>query len=226
MQRLATVSPYHLRETVYEWRDPTDYWYTVLSGAARKCALSVDGRRQILEFLLPGDRFGFGAWDEHRFGVDVIVEGTRVARFSRRRIEMLAESDPQVARELRQMAFDAIARLQDRIVILGRATARGKVGAFLLEMARRSPEGRGDDSFTLPMSRYDIADYLVLAVETVSRALTDLRRRDVITLTVKRQVRITDRRTLEEEVENEGSDEGDDDESCSSARGGGARLSF
>jgi CRP/FNR family transcriptional regulator, nitrogen fixation regulation protein len=221
MERLASVSPYHLRETVYEWRDPTDYWYTILSGAARKCALSVDGRRQILEFLLPGDLFGFGSWDEHRFGVDVIVEGTRVARYSRRRVEMLAESDPEVARELRQMAFDAIARLQDRIVILGRATARGKVGAFLLEMARRSPDRRGD-SFFLPMSRYDIADYLALAVETVSRALTDLRRRGVITLTTKRQVRIADRRALEEDVEDEGADDG----SSSSARAGGARLHF
>ena len=64
MQRLATVAPYHLRATIYDWHDPTDYWYSVVSGAARKCSLTADGRRHILEFLLPGDLFGFGAWDE------------------------------------------------------------------------------------------------------------------------------------------------------------------
>jgi CRP-like cAMP-binding protein len=203
MERLATMSLCSLGSTVYDWSETADHWYSIVAGAARKCVLMADGRRQILEFLLPGDLFGFGAWDEHRFTVEVVSEGTLIARYPRQSVERLAESDPQVARELRQMVFDAIARLQERIVILGRKTARGKVSAFLLEMAHRS-SGENINSVLLPMSRYDIADYLALAVETVSRALTDLRRRGLITLVSTRQVWIVDRQALEEESEDDG----------------------
>jgi len=209
MQRLATVAPYHLRATIYDWHDPTDYWYSIVSGAARNTSLTADGRRHILEFLLPGDLFGFGAWDEHRFAVEPVVEGTLVARYSRRDVEALAESDPQVGRQLRELAFEAIDRLQERIIILGHTTARSKVASFLLEMAYRSPAERRD-SFMLPMSRYDIADYLALAVETVCRTLTNMRRRGVIAFTTKRQVCIMDRGVLQKDVDDDGAWHGSD----------------
>src|SRR5262249_4222914 len=76
MEGLGTLVRYHRGHKIYGPADPVDYWYRLLSGAARKCTLMADGRRQILEFLLPGDLFGFAAWDEHRFGVEVIAEGT------------------------------------------------------------------------------------------------------------------------------------------------------
>jgi CRP/FNR family transcriptional regulator, nitrogen fixation regulation protein len=130
--------------------------------------------------LLPGDFFGFAhGYEHHFFVVEAMIEGTAVARYSRRRLEMLAATDPQVAARVREIAFETISRLERRMLTLGRMTALEKVGSFLLEMAERS--SKETEEVVLPMSRYDIADYLALAVETVSCALTDFKHRGAIT---------------------------------------------
>jgi CRP/FNR family transcriptional regulator, nitrogen fixation regulation protein len=103
--------------------------------------------------------------------------------------------DAEVAHAVRQRAFESISRLQSRMVLVGRTNALEKVSAFLLEMAERTSVT--SDDLVLPMSRYDIADYLAIAVETVSRALTTLKARGAITIAHSRQVRITDRSALE-----------------------------
>lgn len=195
LDRLATVTPHRRGATIYGPDDPAEHWYRLVSGVARKCALLPDGRRHIVDFLLPGDFFGFIARHEHRFAVEAIVEDTVVARYPRRRAEVLADSDPEVGRLIRGMAFEAISRAQARTLILGRTTAAEKVGSFLLEMAERWA-GATVDAFVLPMSRYDIADYLALAAETVSRALTDLKHRGAIALVRAHRVRIVDRDAL------------------------------
>jgi CRP/FNR family nitrogen fixation transcriptional regulator len=201
MECLATIVRCKMGETIYYQEGPADYWYRILSGAARKSALLADGRRQIVDFLLPGDLFGFGTREGHRFSVEVIAEGTTVARYPRRRIEMLAEANPEVGRRIRETAFDSISRLQTRMVLLGRTSALEKVCAFLLEMADRTGADPPSSSVWLPMSRYDIADYLAIAVETVSRTLTELRRRGAIALSGARFVRIVDRTALEDGAE-------------------------
>jgi CRP-like cAMP-binding protein len=147
--------------------------------------------------LLPGDLFGFCALDEYDSTIEAIAEGTTIAIYPRSRVEMLADSDPQLAREIRQLAFTALSRLQSQLLILGRITALEKVGSFILEMVERLSAGNGN-SVALPMSRYDIADYLAVSVETVSRSLTDLKQRGVITLAGARTVRIVDRNALED----------------------------
>jgi CRP-like cAMP-binding protein len=113
------------------------------------------------------------------------------------RAERLADSDPQFARYIREAAFESIARLQRRMVTLAQTSALEKVSAFLLEIADRSHTAPTQAVF-LPMSRYDIADYLAIAVETVSRALTELRGRHAIAFRSARQMRISDRGALEE----------------------------
>ena len=195
MAALATFTRCRRGQKIYGSEDPPEHWYSVVSGMARKSTLLTDGRRRIVDFLLPGDFFGFSARDECYFEVDAVIEDTIVARYPQRRVEALADSDPEVGRRIRQLAFESVSRLQARILILGRVTALEKVCAFLLEMAQRSPNG-ASAVVVLPMSRYDIADYLALSVETVSRALTTLKRRGAITLIGKRQVRIDDRAAL------------------------------
>jgi CRP/FNR family nitrogen fixation transcriptional regulator len=111
-------------------------------------------------------------------------------------VERLADFDPRVGRLIREAAFEAISRSQARMLILGRMNALEKVGAFLIEMAERSRAG-GREGILLLMSRYDIADYLGLAAETVSRALSDLRQSGVIRLEGTHRVRILDRAALE-----------------------------
>jgi CRP-like cAMP-binding protein len=191
---LAIESKYRAGEIIYHQHDPAEYWYKVLSGAARKTALMLDGRRHIVMFMLPGDLFGYGDHERHRFSVEAICDGTRIARYPRRRVEALADSDVAVGRVVRDAAFGAIAGLQDRMVLLGRSSALERVGAFLLETAERL--AADNSTVQLPMSRYDIADYLGLSVETVSRAVTSLRERGAIAMNGSRHIEIRDKKAL------------------------------
>jgi CRP/FNR family transcriptional regulator, nitrogen fixation regulation protein len=193
---LATMVRASLCEPLYRAGDAAGYWYRLVAGAACECVQTADGRRQIVDFLLPGDLFGFCSRERHEFSVEVIVDGSTFARYPRRRAEELASADAEIAGALRRQAFESISRLQSRMVLLGRTNALEKVSAFLIEMADRTSRNAGD-ALVLPMSRYDIADYLAMAVETVSRALTTLRARGAITLAGSRMVRITNRRALE-----------------------------
>jgi CRP-like cAMP-binding protein len=191
LESLAVITRCHRGQQIYRREDPVDHWYRVLAGMARKSTLFPDGRRRIVDFILPGDFFGFSAREERYFDAEAVMDGTLVAAYSRRAVETLAETDGDVARQLRELAFESISRLQSRILILGHVTALEKVRAFLVEMAKRSDaDGVG---VLLQMSRYDIADYLALSVETVSRAMTHLRHRGSITLQGRHQVKLLDR---------------------------------
>jgi hypothetical protein len=148
--------------------------------------------------LLPGDFFGFGARGTHAFTAEAIVADTVIARYPTSRIETLAASEPRAVQELSPIVFDAISRLHSLLLILGRTTAEQKVGSFLLHMQERARNG-GADRLTLPVSRYDIADFLALSVETVSRSLTGLKERGVITLSGPRDIEIIDHDALAEE---------------------------
>lgn len=196
LDHLAVMTPCHRGQEICSQGQPAEHWYCAISGAARRCVIRLDGRRQIIDLMLPGDVFGFTAGEEYDCTVEALAEGTVVAAYPRRRVELLADTNPELAREIRQIAFLALGRLEAQLLILGRITALEKVGSFILEMAERSCE-RGN-SVALPMSRYDIADYLAVSVETVSRALTDLKHRGVIKLSGTRVVRIVDRNALEE----------------------------
>jgi CRP/FNR family transcriptional regulator, nitrogen fixation regulation protein len=205
LETLSTVARFARGEPIYRNGDPAEYWYRIVAGASRKCAFTFDGSRQIVDFLRSGDLFGYDAHETHSFAVEAIVSGTVVARYSKQCAERLADSDPVIARQIRELAFESVGRGQSRMVILGQATALGKVGGFLLEMADRFSTASGSP-VTLPMSRYDIADYLAMAVETVSRALTILRERQVIQFEGVRCVRICDRESLKNASESNSSE--------------------
>jgi CRP/FNR family nitrogen fixation transcriptional regulator len=114
------------------------------------------------------------------------------------RIETLAASDPRAGRELSGIISDAMSRLHSLLLILGRTTAEQKVGSFLLHIQERVGNGLAD-RLSLPVTRYDIADYLALSVETVSRSLTGLKERGVIALSGPREIGIIDRDALADE---------------------------
>jgi CRP/FNR family nitrogen fixation transcriptional regulator len=200
MESLATIMRCRRGRTIHGHGDPVDDWYRVVSGMATKSTLMADGRRQIVDFLLPGDFFGFSARNIRAFDVEVISEDTVVVRYPRRLVEPLVDSNPGIARQIRERAFESITRMQGRVVVLGQPTTLKKVCAFLLEMADRSCNRTSGD-IVLPMSRYDIADYLAISVETVSRTLTILKRHGVIALSKRRTVKIIDRAALEEGCE-------------------------
>jgi CRP-like cAMP-binding protein len=184
LERIASVAPYRFGQTIYFQDQPADCWYRVLSGAARECVVNEDGRRQIVDFLLPGDVFGFSNSEARGLAAEIIAEPALLARYPRQRAEALAESDAAVARSIRQLAFRSIERLQRRALLLGCNSAMQKVSAFLLEMGTRCGN-IAHEPIALPMTRYDIADYLAA-----------LRRQGAITLAGTRRVRIIDHRRL------------------------------
>ena len=147
--------------------------------------------------LLANDVFGFGTRGRHRFSVEAVVDGTVIARYPRARLESLASSDVRVAQQLQEAFTEAMARLQTQILTLGRTTAEAKVGCFLLSMAERL-SADPTAGMLLPISREDIADYLALSIETVSRSLTQLKRRGLIRLLGTRRIKIVDREAIEE----------------------------
>jgi CRP-like cAMP-binding protein len=196
LETIGTTMSYRQSQGIYRPSDPVDYSYRLIGGAARRFTTQRDGRRQIVDFLLPHDFFGFSTRHEHSFSVEAITEDTRVKRYPRARIDALIDSDPRVGRLIRDQTAAEIARLQARILLLSRITSREKINAFFLEMTRRLAGGA--DVLVLPMSRYDIADYLAVSVETVSRCFTDLEGQGAIKFAGRRHVQLIDRKALDD----------------------------
>ena len=178
---------------IYGEQEPAEYLYRVVSGAVRTYTITEDGRRQIDAFHLAGDVFGFEPGAVHRFSAEAVSD-CEIAVASRSAIERAAEQDIHAARELYTLTSRQLGRLCDHMLMLGRKGAAERVVSFLLEMAARERPGA---ALQLPMSRTDIADYLGLTIETVSRCFSKLGRSHAIELDGARQVRLRDVRALE-----------------------------
>jgi len=197
MDLLASGTSYGADEFICAADQGSQGWYRVLLGAARCCAHLADGRRSIIDFLMPGDLFKVHALPAHRICFEAVVTPTRVARYTTRELELTATRNRAVGSEMLDAEPRMIGRLQTHALMLGHASAIARVAAFLLEFGGRSASPRGD-SVVLPMSRSDIADYLGIAVESVSRALTQLRRDGVIGFRGPKRVQIAMRSRLEQ----------------------------
>jgi CRP/FNR family nitrogen fixation transcriptional regulator len=173
--------------------EPAGYCYQVVSGCVRTVQLMEDGRRQVGEFLFPGDLFGWDAVGEHDFAAEAVTPVT-LRRYPTRSLDALADANRDVARRLRVLSASRLRAGRDRVVLLGRKTASERIASFLIEMARRiNPDGR--PQIDLPMCRTDMADYLGLTIETVCRGLTQLRRSGTIAVT-RANIAIRDRHAL------------------------------
>ena len=186
----ATV-PYSRNTEIFGENEPADYVYKVLAGAVRTYKVFADGRRQIGGFYLPGDVFGLETDDCHTFSAEAINDA-KILVVKRSALMALAVRDNEVARELWSMMGQEMRRVQDHILLLIKS-AKERVVGFLLEMAERVP---GSNNIELPMTRQDIADYLGLTMETVSRTLTDLQTGASIKLASARRIVLQDRGAL------------------------------
>jgi CRP/FNR family nitrogen fixation transcriptional regulator len=169
MHLMGATMTYPRDTEIFGENEPADYLYKVLSGAARTYKILSDGRRQVGGFYLPGDIFGLEFADEHTLSAEAISDA-KVLVVKRSALNALAGRDPSVAQQLFALTGRELHRVQDRILLLIK-NARERVASFLLEMAERASE---NNAIELPMSRQDIADYLGLTIETVSRTLTAL----------------------------------------------------
>lgn len=170
-----------------------DYCYRILTGCVRTVKLMEDGRRQVGEFLLPGDLFGLDDLGTHAFSAEAVSDVV-LRRYPRRMVEALAESRPTLARRLRELALTHLRSAHERMVLLGRKTAIERIASFVLELDRRTP-ATGRALLDLPMSRTDIADHLGLTVETVCRVLAHLKRDGAVSV-CRAGVQLLDRPAL------------------------------
>ena len=172
-------------------------WYRLASGSVRVFRVLRDGRRHIGEFVFPGHFFGFESGPDHVHGAEAI-EPSSVIAYDCEAIEQRVVTDAAARQTVRKLLMDRIAEAQERVMLLGRLNATGRLAAFLLVMAqRRSKSNPLGFVAELPMSRIDIADYLGLTVETVSRQFTALRGRGAIRLPTANRVEIVDPAMLE-----------------------------
>jgi len=167
-------------DTVFAQEELTTSFYNLLEGVMRLYKLLPDGRRQIVGFALPGDFLGTSASARHSFSADAIG-AVVVCRFSRTSFARFIEDKPHLLRRINELTVRELSQAQDHMVLLGRRSAEEKVATFLIGWRDRLARlGSPSKVVPLPMSRQDIADYLGLTIETVSRTFTKLERDGVI----------------------------------------------
>ena len=179
-------------EEIYGEAEPADYLYKVVSGTVRMYRVLHDGRRQIGAFYLPGDMFGLEPGDDQHASSAEAINDVTVLVFKRSAVLALATRDSDVARQLWGMTARELHRANDHMLLLIKS-AEERVASFLVEMAGRGSE---TDEVTLPMSRQDIADFLGLTIETVSRTITHLEHARTIALPSSRRVALRNRAML------------------------------
>jgi CRP-like cAMP-binding protein len=180
-------------EEIYGEGEDAEFVYKVASGAVRTYKLMRDGRRQIGGFHLAGDLFGLDLGDSHHLTAEAVTD-SKVLVFKRRQVEALAAHNLSAARELWLMTANHLQHAEKHMLLLGRKTALERLAAFLLEMDARSG---GSGLVELPMLRRDIADYLGLTLETVSRSFSELQGEGVVELDGARHVALRKRALLE-----------------------------
>ncbi|MDX8354987.1 helix-turn-helix domain-containing protein [Cognatiyoonia sp. IB215182] len=159
--------------------DPADHVYEVASGVLRLTRIMEDGRRQVIAFGYPGDTVGFPSDGTYHTDCDALVPSTLVVH--RRAHLESANGDPVLHQRLLNAALREISAMQDHFMMLGRKSSIEKLASFLMVLTARVGQELGDyDEVTLPMTRADIADFLGLTTETVSRTFTQLRKSQII----------------------------------------------
>ncbi len=199
--RITAVSSTHRKaagELLFSEGDPLDNVYEVVRGILCLYKLLPDGRRQVTGFLSTGQMLlASGPGAVCAATAEAITDVT-VCRYPRAAFDRLIEEVPGFARHLLTMTSHELRAAQEQMLLLGRKAATEKVASFLLLMARRQEADGPCSDVSVPMTRTDIADYLGLTVETVSRTFSRLKREGLIGLPTPNLVRIRDRERLEE----------------------------
>jgi CRP/FNR family transcriptional regulator len=172
--------------------DSADAVFILRAGHAHVARLTQHGKRQILAFLFPGDFFAFTYEQHYAYGAWAATDVT-LCRLARHQLEGLVTATPALEHRLRAQVTRQLDSVQELVFTLGRKTAVERVASFLWYLDYRQRKlGRPGPTTHIPMSRTDIADFLGLTSESVSRALTRLRRDGLIRLPATDQVSIVD----------------------------------
>jgi CRP/FNR family nitrogen fixation transcriptional regulator len=179
--RPCAVTFYRTNEVIYAQGDTAGPLYLVEFGTVRICRLTADGRRQISAFHFAGEVFGFEPDEEHHcFAESVDGAGIRILR---------PTSNEGLGEGVLSMALRTLARIQDHVLLLGRMSANERMASFLMDLTTRQST---DQFVDLSMQRLDIADYLGMTFETVSRVLRALKDKRLIRVVRVDQIEILD----------------------------------
>ena len=192
LSKIARCESFGSGEALFHEGDKASTVYNITDGAVRLSSTLKNGRRQVIGFLFTGDFIGFSDRDTYPWTGEA-VRGAKVCRFARTDLTRVTTDFPKIEHRLLEMATSDIATAQEHIVMLGQGSAAEKVSAFLLTLSQKSAKRGGiQNPIHLPMTREDIADYLGLAFETVSRCFTRLESEGLIAIESTRVVRIKD----------------------------------
>jgi CRP/FNR family transcriptional regulator, nitrogen fixation regulation protein len=191
LDSMGTPMSFGRNVEIYGEQEYADHLYKVVSGAVRTHTFLIDGRRQIGAFYLPGDMFGLEAGERYAFSAEAIVD-TKVLAMRRSGLVARAAWDSEIAAQLWTLTARELRRAQRHTLLLIK-TAPERVASFLLELAEHSRSG---DEVELPMSRQDIADYVGLTIESVSRILTQFENASAIEVAACKRIVLRNRATL------------------------------
>jgi CRP/FNR family transcriptional regulator, anaerobic regulatory protein len=183
LEGLAQAGCIAAKAALFAQDEPAEFVYNLISGVVRLYRLLPDGRCQIVGFALPGDFLGLALADHYGFSADAI-EAATVCRFARHAFSVFVDTKPHLLKRLHEFATHELSLAHDQMVILGRRNAGERIACFLIGLRDRWSRIRGHSSVhvPLPMSRQDIADFLGLTIETVSRTLNRLARDKTIVI--------------------------------------------
>lgn len=188
----------HEREHVFFEGDPIDHIYQVEKGTVCLYKTLLDGRRQIIDFAYPGDFIGLGAGDDHVFSAQAIT-ATRLRCLPANALHEVAWRNPDIGMQLYRALSDQLRAARGLLLTVGQRTATERLAMLLLALSQRNKrDGTDGARIALPMTRADIADFLSLTVETVSRTFTKLRQSKIIDLAQSSLVVIRDYHALEQ----------------------------
>ena len=185
LARLAAImSPQRIEPgtTFIEEGCPADELFNLTGGTVKVFKLLADGRCQVTGFMMAGDFLGLSRGGTYAYSATAITP-VSFCRFQRSQLRCLVDELPKIERQMLGLAMNELMAAQDQMVLLGRKTARERIATFLLTLSvRAARRGQPANPIDLPMTRGDIADYLGLTTETVSRSLTQLKGDGVISL--------------------------------------------
>lgn len=193
--RLETFSP---GQTIFFEGCEAESYFEIVSGTVRCCSLTEDGRRQIYRFAVEGEMLGLGGEQHYGYSAEAVTPVT-MRRYRLSSLEAAMAEDQRLRERVVQALRDELAAVRTQMMLLGRLSAAERIVSFLRDLAARCTDQ--DGCIHLAMTRADIADYLGLTLETVSRKINMLKRLGVIELATPSRVRIMDFARLDEVAE-------------------------
>ena len=198
----SSIRNYKAKDAIFYEGDDSDHLFEVIAGVVKLCKLTSDGRCQITGFLYPGQLLGLERTGTY-FQTAEAVTKAKIRRYPRATIENLLDLDPNLRKRLMTSVLNELAAAQDQILLPGCKSAIQKVASFLLRFSEHSKDfGEDTDWIYMPLRRRDIAEYLGLSSETISRMLGRLKKQKIVsTLCGGKRIMILDDDSLLELAE-------------------------